>query len=402
MMAASAMITSGYSVVAVPLSTEFQPSRMVLMLTMTIFMLVSGLLSPVAGMLMDRWSMRLFMGLGAGLIVAGFVALSFATSFVQVLVIYGLLLAPANVLIGPMAAAVLLSRWFVKRRGTALGMAIAGVSFGGFAYPPIAQALLDGNDWRDALRLLAAIVALTVVPAALLIVNRPADRGLHPDGAASDPDVRQGQGTAARLALWTLLTDRSFWILAAIFGIVMAGMTGMVTNLVPLAVDEGIDAGSAALLISIYSGSGFIAKLVFAAVADRLPPRYLILTAITGYAAGMTCVVGAEMGYWMIALGVALIGLFGGLMVPLQGFLVPRIFGQQVVGRVSGVLTFVVLIGLLVTPPIFGRIFDRTGNYDAAFLAFAALALGLVLLVPYLRTQPDREGVAPEGQAGIA
>jgi MFS family permease len=391
MMAAAAMITSAYSVVAVPLSAEFQPSRMVLMLTVTIMMLVSGVVSPVFGTLMDRWSLRLLMGAGAGLIIAGFVALSFATSFVHVLIIYGLFLAPANVLIGPMAATVLLSRWFVRRRGTALGIAIAGVSLGGFVYPPLAQVLLDSHHWREALRLLAGIVALSVVPATLLIVNRPADRGLHPDGAASDPDTRHEPGATAHLALRELLADPTFWILAAIFGVVMGGMTGMVTSLVPLAVDEGIDASTAALLISIYSGCGFIAKLLFAAVADRLALRYLILVAVAGFAAGMACVIGAEAGYAMIALGVGLIGLFGGLMVPLQGLLVPRIFGQRVVGRVSGILGFVVLCVLLATPPVFGLAFDLTGNYDAVFLIFAVLAVATMLLVPYLRLQPKAE-----------
>jgi MFS family permease len=389
MMAAAAMITSGYGVLAVPLGAEFQPTRMVLMLAMTIMMLVSGLVSPVFGTLMDRFPLRLLMGCGAALVVTGFVALSFATSFLQVLVIYALFMAPANVLIGPMPATVLLSRWFVRRRGTALGIAIAGVSLGGFAYPPIAQALLDSHDWRTAVRLLAVIVALTLLPAVLCIVNRPADRGLHPDGAASDPDGAPGQAAPAHLPLRALLGDSTFWILAVVFGVVMAGMTGMVTNLVPLAVDEGIDPSVATLLISIYAGAGFLAKLAFAAVADRLPPRLLILIAVTGFAAGMACVIGAELGYAMIALGVGLIGLFGGLMVPLQGFLVPRIFGQHVVGRVSGILSFVVLLGLLATPPVFGLVFDVTGNYDAGFLAVALLAMGTMLLVPYLRVQPE-------------
>ena len=90
-------------------------------------------------------------------------------------------------------------------------------------------------------------------------------------------------------------------------------------------------------------------------------------------------------------------------MPPLQGFLVPRIFGPQVVGRVSGILGFVVLVALLITPPIFGLIFDWTGDYDAAFLSFAALAMSLLLAVPYLRMQPKTSDSARhEERAGIA
>lgn len=388
MMAAGAMITSGYGVVAVPLGEEFAPSRMVLMLTMTIMSLIAGLLAPTLGTLMDRVSLRLVMALGAALIVAGFVALSFATSFIQVLIIYGVFMAPANILVGPMAATVLLSRWFVKRRGAALGIAISGTSLGSFFFPPVIQFLLDNNEWREAMRLLALIVAICILPAAALVVNRPSDKGLHPDGErAPAQDAGNAQG-AANITLRALLTDPTFWILSAIFAVVFSGMMGMVTNLVPLAIDEGISAGSAALLISIFAACGFIAKLVFAAAADRLNPRHMILVSIAGFGAGMGCLIAAEAGYWLIALAVALLGLFGGLMTPMQGLLVPLIFGQHVVGRVTGILSLVVLCALLATPPLFGLVHDLTGDYDAIFLVFALLAVGIMLLVPAMRLSP--------------
>jgi MFS family permease len=402
-MAAGAMVSSGYSVVAVPLGEEFRPTRMVLMLTMTVMSLAGGLLSPLLGSLMDRVSLRLLMLLGAASLAAGFVAVSFATSFTQVLVIYGLFMAPANILVGPMAATVLLSRWFVRRRGTALGFAIAGVSLGGFIYPPLIQLLLDNYEWREAFRLLALIVFLTTVPAAALVVNRPADRGLHADGAAADPDLHRADAPAARLSTRAILTDPTFWIVAAVLSVVMSGMMGTVTNLVPLAMDEGIDPTAAALLISIYSGFGFLAKLFFAAVADRLNPRHLIFLALAGFGLGMASIIGAEAGYWLIAIGVGLIGLFGGLMTPLQGLLIARIF-PAAVGRVSGLMTVVILGALLATPPLFGLIFDVTGDYDAIFIAFAALAATTMLIVPYLRLQP--KAAAPESsdrreQAGV-
>lgn len=402
LMAACAMITSAYSVIAVPLSEEFHPTRMVLMLAMTILSLVAALISPLFGGLMDKVSLRLLMGCGAVLVVAGYVALSFTTSFTQVLVVFAVFLAPANVLLGPMSATVLLSRWFVKRRGTALGIAISGVALGGFVYPPVMQLLLEHYHWREALRLLALILALTTFPAALLVVNRPSDKGLHAD-AAGPPESQDAAAGAAPFSARALLADPSLWILVAIFGVVMSGMVGMVTNLVPLALDEGIVPTAAALLISIYAGCGFIAKLVFAAVADRFNPRHLIFISLIGFATGMACVIGAEAGYAMIALGVGLIGLFGGVMTPLQSFLVPRIFGQHVVGRVSGILGLFVLCALLATPPIFGLIFDLTGNYDAIFMAFVGLVALTMLTVPYLRLHPwEPPAAEPIERPGVA
>ena len=385
LLAACGMIASTFSIVAVPLSQEFKPSRMVLMLAMTAMSAATAFLSPLIGNLMDRASVRTLMFIGAASVSCGFLALSFVGSFIQVIAVYGLFMAPANVLIGPLAATVLLSRWFVERRGRALGIALAGISIGGFVFPPIMQALLEGQDWRGGLRILALILAACTVPAALLIVNRPADRGLKGEGTRVTEAV-PGAAEPARPSSRAILSDPTFWLIAAVFAVVMAGMKGMVTNLAPIAIDEGIDAEAAALLISMYAAGGFFAKFAFAAFADRAPPRALLRIALFGYAAGMACLIWPELGYGMIAAGVVLIGFFGGFVVPLQSFLVPRIFGGNVVGRASGLLNMVVLLALLLSPPVFGLIYDLTGDYDAIFIAFAGLTLAiLAAAVPFLR-----------------
>lgn len=391
LLAACGMIASTFSIVAVPLSQEFKPSRMVLMLAMTAMSGATALLSPLIGNVMDRASVRTLMLIGSASIACGFLALSCAGSFIQVIVIYGVFMAPANVLIGPMAATVLLSRWFVERRGRALGIALAGISIGGFLFPPVTQALLEGQDWRGGLRILALILAACTVPAALLIVNRPADRDLEREGSRVMEAV-PGAVEPPLLSTRAILSDPTFWLIAAVFAVVMAGMKGMVTNLAPIAIDEGIGAEAAALLISMYAAGGFSAKFAFAAFADRASPRVLLRVALLGYAAGMAYLIWPELGYGMMAVGVVLIGFFGGFVVPLQSFLVPRIFGRNVVGRASGLLNMVVLVALLVSPPVFGLIFDLTGDYDAIFIAFAGLSLAiLAAAVPFLRLHP-REG----------
>lgn len=400
LLAAIAMMASSYSVLAVPLSQEFQPSRMVLMLAMTVLAAGSALLAPLLGSLMDRFSLKSLMILGTLLLGAGYLAVSYATSFTQVLVIFGIFMAPANVLLGPVAVTVLLSRWFVKRRGTAIGIAIAGISMGGVFFPPLIQFLLDGYEWRFALRLFTGILLLLTVPAAALVVNAPADKGLNPDGAATDPEESKKQVEDAKgpkVSVATILTDPAFWLIGLLFAIVLAGMKGAVTNLVPLAVDEGIDATDAAFLISIFSASGFVSKLGFAAIADKLSLRVLTLLAFAGFAAGMACLSQASAGYWMIAVGIGLAGLFGGLMVPLKSLLGSRIFGRSVVGRAMGLLSTVSLCASLATPPLFGLMFDLTGSYSGISLAFAVLAAAAMLVVPYIRMQAKEEEAAQSG-----
>lgn len=394
----AATIASAYSVVAVPLSHEFAPSRMVLMLAMTVMSLVSAMLSPFLGAKMDRMSLRWLMAIGTGALVAGYAVLSFATSFNQVLLAYALLMAPANVLVGPAAVSVLISRWFVRMRGRALGLAISGVAVGAFIFPPLIQLLLDTVEWRVAFRVMAMVIALLMFPAIMLLIDRPSDRGLNADGAAFDEPAERLGGQDAPVSTSAILRTTSFWVLVASFGVVLAGMKGMVTNLVPIALDVGISPQAAALLISIFAAAGFIGKMGFAAFSDRAGPRIILVLSLLGFSLGMACLVGARHGYVVIALGVGLVGFFGGLVVPLQGLVVPMVFGRASIGKATGLLNLVVLGTLLLTPPLFGGVFDATGRYDAAFIGFCVLPLMCVLLA--LRLTDGRREVGLERPMG--
>jgi MFS family permease len=383
LMATAAMISSAYGVMSVPFANEFHPSRMVLMLTITIVTGVSGLSAPLLGSLLDRKSLRLLMAAGALCLVAGLFALSFVTNFTQVMVIYAVLMAPANILIGPMAAAVLLSRWFVRRRGAAFGLAIAGVATGTFIYNPLIQELLKLFDWRTAFRVLALITFVVTMPLAAMVINRPGDRGLHADGGDSAPAETHVQPTSVSAA--SVLSDSAFWLSFAVFAVVMSGMIGMISNLVPMAHDVGFGAQAAAWLASCYGAGGICAKLGFAGIADKINLRHLMLISLGGFAAGMACLSQPQVGYWLVATGATMVGFFGGFMVPMQPLFVSRVFGTHVVGRVMGLLSLFTLAVMLVTPPLFGKIFDMTGSYSLIFTIFTGLAAGTMLLVPYIR-----------------
>ncbi len=397
LLATVSMIASCYSVIAVPLLSEFHPTRFVLGLAMLVLSGVSALLSPFLGNLMDRSSLRWMLLLGGGLIAAGYAGLSLATDFTHVLIVFGLFIAPANVLLGPMAVTVLLSRWFSKRRGLAIGIAIAGVATGSIVYPIIIQALLNHFAWREAFQVFGLVLLAVTIPAALLVVNHPHDRGLHADGATEDSAMFKAARDAPRISAVEVLSDPTFWLAAAVFAVVTSGMKGMITNLSPMALDNGVSATAAAGLISVYGTAGLIAKGGFAVLSDRLNPRILMFASLAGFAAGMTMLTQAHFGYGAIFTGVCLIGLFGGMMVPMQSLLMPRIFGEHVVGKAYGLMSGVMLLALMTTPSLFGYIYDVTGSYAAIFVTFAGLALVVMLAVAAMRLYP--RGAAPAGEA---
>jgi MFS family permease len=385
LLAAAGMVAATYSIIAVPLATEFHPIRAVLMLSMTVLSGTCALLSPLFGLLMDRVSLRKLMVAGGISLATGYFSISLTTSFSQVLLIFGIFIAPASVLLGPVATTVLLARWFALRRGRAVGIAIAGISAGGFLFPMIIQGLLNTHQWREALQLLGLVLLVWTVPVALLVVNRPADRGLFIDGESAPPEQARAELNKPTISVRQILSDPAFWTLALTVSVVTAGMKGMVTNLAPLAIDTGIKARDAAMLVSIYSGCSFIAKMSFAALADRLGPRPLMFIALGGFACGMVCLTQAALGFTVIAIGVGITGLLGGFMVPIESYLAPRIFGQRAVGRATGLLAGTILIAMLSTPPLFGLIFDLFGSYRGIFWTFAGIALLALLWLPRIR-----------------
>jgi len=393
LLAAAGMIAATYSIIAVPLAAEFQPSRTMLMLAMTVLSGASALLSPLLGGWMDRLSLRVMMVCGGVLLASGYFAISCATSFNAVLIIFAVMIAPANILLGPVAMTVLLSRWFSRRRGRAIGIAIAGISVGGFFFPMIIQSLLNAHPWREALQWLALVLLVWTLPAAMLVVNRPEDRGLHADGDAAPPEAVDEPAQESMTSAREILSDPAFWMLAVTVAIVTAGMKGMITNLAPMVVDNGYAAADAAPLISLFAACSFAAKMSFAALADRLGLRVLMFAALGGFAVGLACLTQASLGYQIVLVGVAITGLFGGLMIPVESYVAPRIFGKQAVGRAMGLLTGTVLIGLLATPPLFGLIFDLFGSYRGIFWTFSGFALLALLWLPRIPLH-QRERVA--------
>jgi sugar phosphate permease len=389
LLSVGSMVTATFGILSVPLMTEFGPSRMTLMLPMSVIAAVMAVLGPPLGTLMDRISLRLTVVVGGVLLSAGYVALSYVTEFWQVLVVYGLFLGPSQLTVGNLAMTVLVSRWFSALRGRAMGISLTGVSVGGFVFPLVAQFLLDTFDWRTAVRVFAAILALIVFPCVLLMIDRPSDVGLHPDGADADPEHGDAEALAAAgLTNRQILSDPTFWILALILSVIFSAMRGVITNIAPMATDEGIDPTYIAYLVSIYSLAGVAAKLGYAAIADRSNPRKLLMVTMLGAAAAHLCLVFAESGFAMLATGALLIGFFGGTLLPMQGYLVPRIFGRGVVGRVSGLLGLALIVFNVASPALFGLIHDISGNYDAVFVTYIALTVGTMLLLPIMRVDP--------------
>jgi MFS family permease len=394
---ASGSIIVAFSVVAVALQKEFQPSRAALMLTVTIQYITTHLVHPYIGTLMDRYSIRKITFIGAAAIVAGYVALSYAASMIQVYAIYGTLFAVGAAMMSTLAYAALLSRWFVRQRARAMGITTMGMSFGGFLFPPLLHYLIEDFGWRTAMRLFSVVLAVTILPLiAWLTVDRPSDIGLYPDGDAVPPPAAETKtaATAEKLPTMTFLRDINFWVITIVIGLVLAGAGGVLANLAPLAISKGFTVAQGAFAISCFSMGSFASKILYAWLGDRLRAR-------TGLATGLFIFVLSSFAFVhpvtpAVLLAAAFLqGLAVGTMLPLWSYLTAQVFGQAHVGRVFGYVTAFAAPFLISFPPFLGWMFDRTGAYDDGFYLYIGLALAAALLVPRYRAGTAAQAAAP-------
>ena len=378
LMLSNGAIMYSYSVVAVPMGLEFEASRLVMMLGVTLMTLCGGIFSPWFGSLVDRWSLKGMMLLGAVGMSLGYIVLSFTTASWQVPVVYGMLMMLGTNLLGPLTTSTLLARWFTKKRGMAMGIAAVGTSVGGFIFPPLIQGLIDHFEWRVALRYLGLGLFVVAVPAVLLVVNRPQDRGLHADGEPMDPDFVAPNVAAVSFA--ELLKNRNFILIAVVMSLLFMTYTGVMSNMAPFAMGRGLSADEAALLISAIAVAGIVGKLIFGAVADKIDLRIGLAASMITVIVSMLVLISMT-GYNALMLGAALLGLAAGGMLPVWGSILAVLFGAANYGRVMGMMNPLIMPLTLVGAPLAGFIFDIRGAYDGAFLLFAGgLCIGLALL----------------------
>jgi len=385
--ASSASVFTAYSVIAVPLQEAFQPSRMMLMMGITAAALASGSLSPPLGAAIDRFSLRLLMLGGTLALGSGFVLLSFTSSMNQVVSIYLILLSVGGVLTGPLAGSALLARWFTRRRGLAMGIAASGAAVGGLIVPPLLQFLIETFEWRTALQIYGVSIFLITAPlVGLLIINRPSDRNLHPDGYTASGSTGAAPVRTARNSMGFFLRDRNFWLVAFCLGMLLAGPMGLTSNLLPFVLEKGIDATSGAVLLSIFSAANFLGKLTSGVVSDRIDYRIMLVAILLTLCFGFAGYLQIE-SYTVLAVFTCILGFGQGATVPLWSVILAKTYGPDNMGRSMGVMSFIIVPFTLAAPPLCGRVYDSSGSYDNALLGYLVILLLTVAIIGMIRKE---------------
>lgn len=376
--------TYSFGLFVKPLTEEFNLSRADANGGFIFLLLGFAVWAPLVGRLLDRAPARVVMSIGGVLIALGFALIASAHSPLMMgLAIFGPV-ALGTVSAGALAANTVSARWFYRQRGRALGVLAVSTSVGGFTMPPLLAFLTETYGWRVALALQGAIVAAVIVLVVLwLIRDRPSDVGLNRDGAGAEPADEPTAQTAGAVQ-WPfrkLLGNANFWLIACGAGILLGADQALLTSMIPYGTDAGLSLTQASLLMSCLTFSAIAGKLAIGALADRVDKR-LLFCAVAACNFLFLAVLLLGPSYGVLLVACSIIGLAIGGTYPLWMTMTADCFGSASFGTVMGTMNLVTMPFSIIAVSYIGKVFDRDGSYDAAFISFmvtAVVATGLIL-----------------------
>jgi MFS family permease len=395
LMAVSYGARYSFGVFVQPLTVENGWSRSVVSITASINLLAYALGGILSGRLLDRFAPRWVATAGAVIGAVGFLLCTRVTSPFELYLAYGILYGFGSSWTGTVVVNSSVGKWFIERRGLAIGIASMGVSFGTITITPVTAYLIDRFSWQAGFLAMGGLLLVLGTLTAQVMLGRtvPEAYGLRPDGNPRPAPPPRPAATAPSPeplpAAIGIRGDSRFWLLVACHGTaVMAAMMAFVHQ-VPYAIDNGIDRLAAAGSLSVMGVTGLIGQFFFGWVSDRIgDPKY---SAVLGYlvmAAGTVLLLLSRTADLLYAYAVVF-GFGYGCLGPLLPIIAAHRFGRLSIGSVFGLLTFFVVgVGGAIGPILGGVVYDATGSYRTAWLMNLALLVVSAIGIATLKRTP--------------
>ena len=357
-------VGESFAVFLLPMAREFGTDRAALTGVYSTYMMVIGLMSPLAGVVVDRLGPRRCYGVGLLLFAAAYSLAGWMTELWHMYLLIGVLSAIGSTMIGAVPASSLASRWFRARLPTAMGVLSAALGVGMLVFAPLVQSLVDALGWRGAYHTIGAILVAVLLPLLLFMPWKKM--------AAGSPEVVAATASRADAqAAWTItraLRTRVFWALAGVMFCTSIATFTIQVQLVAFLIDAGYSPLLAATLFGLVGMLSIVGNLGAGALAERVGERWV---ATLSYAASIAGVVMLALAarYPSVVLIAAFAILFGtmqGSRAPLVAVLAARHF-PGAMGRVYGMVLLGMGAGAAVGSWASGFLHDLTGAYYAGF-----------------------------------
>lgn len=382
-MAISVSARTSFSLLYLPILDEFGWTRGLAAGAFSFGFLVSAVVSPLIGRLMDRRGPRFVIELGVLLLAAGLLLATRIATPWQLYLTLGVLVGAGANCMSYTAQSLFLPNWFVRRRGLAISIAFSGVGVGALILLPWIQTIIQTEGWRASCWTMGILVLLVLGPLNLLLWRRPQDVGLRPDGDGETSAVPHGTRTitivdpAWAAVEWTLgraaRTARFWWIVLGYFCALFAWYAVQVHQTKYL-FEVGFSPIEAAWALGFVAIAAIPGQIALGALSDRVGREWIWTVACAGFAVCYAALIALEAGPSPTMLYVMVIaqGMFGYSLTSVMGPIVVEIFEGPNYGAIFGTLTIALIGGGAAGPWVTGTVYDLTGGYRLAFLAAIA------------------------------
>jgi len=380
-----------FSLFVKPLQSDFGWGRGEVMGAFSILFLGTGVAAPLVGVLVDRYGVRGVISVGAFVAGLGFASLNLMHNLWHFYCAYAVI-GIGMAALGQVPASAVVSNWFIKRRGTAIGIMSMGIGVGILVLAPLVGGYLIPNlGWRISYVALALFTWI-LVPLALFVVRtKPADMGLYPDGMEGPEDVAEAEAKVSSsvsrgLSLKIALGTSAFWLLAVTFFISGFSSLGVNQNQVPHLQDIGFPLAMAASALTCLGFGSAVGKFAFGWLCDQIKAKYACAISLVLLAVGTIIFMSVRTAspsaiIWLYAI---ILGLGAGGWLPTMSMLVNINFGLTSYGAIFGMISLVQGVGGAIGPLFAGYMYDTMNTYQWAFIIFLvsyAVAIPAVLAV---------------------
>ncbi|MGH7393572.1 MAG: MFS transporter [Candidatus Rokuibacteriota bacterium] len=392
-MAVGVNARTAFSLLFPPILDEFGWERGLTAGAFSFGFLVSAVLSPTLGRLVDRRGPRVVIETGVALMVAGLMLAPLVREPWHLYATLGVLVGGGSVCLSYTAHALFLPAWFVRRRGLAMSIAFSGVGVGSIVLLPWLQTVIGRDGWRAACWMLGVLVLVVLAPLNLLVKRRPEDLGLEPDGDRSARAAGGGRAAnvvdAAWVAVdWTLARaarTARFWWIAVGYSCGLFAWYAVQVHQTRYLVEIGFSPTVAAWSLGMVSLVAIPGQIALGHLSDRIGREWVWTVGTVGFALCYAALLALRDAPTPALLHLMVVsqGALGYGLTSVVGAIPAEIFAGRHYGTIFGTLMVASIAGGAAGPWVTGVLHDATGSYAPAWWiaigcsALSALAIWL-------------------------
>lgn len=368
-----------------PWEADFQLDRGTISLISMISFIVYGISQPFIGALVDKFGPRIIISFSTILVASSIALTAVADHFWQLLILYGLFVSIGVGGASNVAATVIVTNWFNKKRGLALAIVEAGFAAGQMVLVPGSLVLIQWIGWKGTVIVLGLFLMVVVFPIVLLFTrNKPEEKGLQPIGGFSEGEVieiKEDQRNVLRMR--DVYRTKQFWFLILPFAICGITTTGLMdTHLIPIAQLCGFSTSVTGTAVSILAAFNIIGVLISGVVADRWGSRCFLILLYIVRAVSIVLLLNSSDPYIFILFAI-IFGLVDFATVAPTQLLATQLYKNYSIGFIVGWLSLSHQMGSAIGAYVPGLLYNVHANYDMS-LYFSIVILLVASLFTYL------------------